>query len=228
MDDRIKSIIAEFDANRGAPDDLAGMARFGINTERAYGVRMPVLRALAKRLGKDHALAGALWATGIHEARILAGLVGEANAVTEAEMEDWVREIDSWDVCDGLMGNLYTRCPFGWTKAREWVDSEAEFVRRSGFVLMARLAVQDKTAADEEFLDCLPAIECGADDERNFVKKAVNWALRQIGKRNARLNAAAIACAERIKLRGGKAARWIANDALRELRSDKVRARFTG
>ena len=220
------TVLAELKANRGSEHDLAGMARFGIAVDRALGVRMPVLRALAKRIGRDHALAGALWDSGIHEARILAGLVGEPDQVTEAEMEAWVREIDSWDVCDGLMGNLYTRCPLAWGKALEWTGRREEFVRRSGFVLAARLAVQDKAAGDACFIEFLPLIEGAADDDRNFVMKAVNWALRQIGKRNGALNRAAISCAERLREQGSRSARWIASDALRELRSNDVQARL--
>ena len=225
-DPRLADIFALFEANRASPHDLAGMARFGINTASAYGVRMPVLRGLARELGRDHELAGALWATGIHEGRILAGLIGEPDKVTPREMERWVLDIDSWDVCDGLMGNLYTRGPHGWAKAHAWTARPEEFVKRAGFVLMARLAVHDKAALDRAFLDCLPAIEREAYDERNFVKKAVNWALRQIGKRNKALNAEVIACAERIKAQDTKPARWIANDALRELKSDKAQARL--
>ena len=221
-----KAVLAELRANRGTLKDLAGMARYGINVERALGVRMPVVRALAKRLGRDHALARALWDSGIHEARILAGLVGEPDKVGDAEMEAWVREIDSWDVCDALMGNLYTRCPLAWEKARAWTGRKQEFVKRAGFVLAARLAVHDKAAEDGRFLSYLPVIEREAGDGRNMVMKAVNWALRQIGKRNSRLHAAAIACAEDIRRQDTKSARWIASDALRELNSDKVKARL--
>jgi len=221
-----EAVLAELKANRGSSKDLAGMARYAINTERALGVRMPVLRALAKRLGHDHTLAQALWDSGIHEARILAGLVGEPDKVTDAEMEAWVREIDSWDVCDGLMGNLYTRCPLAWEKAGVWTGRKQELVKRAGFVLAARLAVQDKAAEDERFLSFLPVIEREANDGRNMVMKAVNWALRQIGKRNGGLHSAAIACAEDIRRQDTKSARWIASDALRELNSEKVKARL--
>jgi 3-methyladenine DNA glycosylase AlkD len=204
------------------------MARFGIATGTALGISVPKLRALAKEIGRDHALAEEMWAASVHEARILAALVGDPKNVTAEQMERWVVEIDSWDVCDGVCSTLWDRTPFAYTKAREWSAREDEFVKRAAFVLMAALAVHDKKAPDDRFLAMLPLIEREAHDERNFVKKAVNWALRQIGKRNRRLNVAAIEAGERIRSRGTRAARWIAADALRELRSEKVRARLKG
>jgi 3-methyladenine DNA glycosylase AlkD len=208
------------------PEARAGMARFGIETGKALGISVPALRALAREIGRDHALAEELWASGVHEARILAALVGEPERVTETEMERWALEIDSWDVCDGVCSTLWDRTPFAYAKAAEWSAREEEFVKRAGFALMAALAVHDRRAPDGRFLAMLPLIERESHDERNFVKKAVNWALRQIGKRNRELNAAAIAAGERIRAQGSRAARWIAADALRELRSEKVRARL--
>lgn len=223
----------------GSEKNRAGMARYGIRVDQAYGVPVPALRGIAKRLGRSHALALALWATGVHEARHLAGMVDEPALVTEAQLEAWVAEFDSWDVCDGACNNLFRRTPFGWAKAVEWSTREDEWVRRAGFVLVAVLAVHDKTATDQAFLKLLPVIERAASDERPFVHKAVNWALRQIGKRNRALNVAAIVSAERIRAaankraggeRGGdaaaRAARWVAVDALRELSSPKIQARL--
>ena len=194
------------------PEARAGMARFGIETGTALGISIPKLRALAKEIRRDHALAEELWAAGVHEARTLAALVDDPKLVTEQQMERWVVQIDSWDVCDGVCSDLFDRTPFAYAKAAEWSGREEEFVKRAGFALMASLAVHDKKA----------------DDERNFVKKAANWALRNIGKRNRNLNRAAIEAGERIRSQGSRAARWIAADALRELWSEKVQARLKG
>jgi len=210
------------------PEAKAGMARFGIETRQALGISIPTLRALAREIGRDHDLAEELWASGVHEARVLAALVDEPKLVTEEQMERWAAQIDSWDVCDGVCSTLFDRTPFAYGKAAEWSGRDPEFVKRAGFVLMAALAVHDKRAADERFLEMLPLIERESHDERNFVKKAVNWALRQIGKRNRSLNAAAIEAGERIRAQGSGPARWIAADALRELRSEKVQARLKG
>lgn len=206
------------------PANLAGMARYGIRTDSALGVPMPAMRALARRVGRDHALAGQLWASGVHEARIMAGLVDEPARVAARQMDAWVKDLYSWDVCDQACNNLFVRTPHAWAKARRWAAGRAEFTRRAAFSMMASLAVHDKAAGDAEFLALLPLIEQAATDERNYVKKAVNWALRQIGKRNAPLRAAAIACAGRIAAQGGKAPRWIASDALRELTGGTAKA----
>jgi 3-methyladenine DNA glycosylase AlkD len=208
------------------PDNVAGMARYGINSGNSYGVSMPELRRLGKTIGRDHALALELWSSGVHEARILAALVDDPAQVTEAQMESWVQDLDSWDVCDQLCSNLFDRTAFAYAKAMEWSARRPEFVKRAGFVLMAALAVHDKHAPDEAFLAFLPAIVREASDERNFVKKAVNWALRQIGKRNTALNQAAIETAETVRAQGTSTARWIAADALRELRSEAVQERL--
>jgi 3-methyladenine DNA glycosylase AlkD len=209
-------------------DVRAGMARFGLPTDNARGVRTPQLKALARRIGRDHVLAGRLWATGVFEARVVAAFIDEPEKVTRAQMERWAREFDSWGVCDACCCYLFRRTPFAWAKAVEWAGREAEFVKRAGFALMAYLAVHDKAADDAAFAGLLPVIEREADDDRPFVRKAVNWALRQIGKRNARLNALAIAAAEHVRARGTRAARWIAADALRELRGAAVQARLAG
>jgi 3-methyladenine DNA glycosylase AlkD len=198
------------------------MARFGINPENTLGISIPPLRTLAKEIGKDHDLAQALWATGIHEARILAAFVDDPRQVTEGQMESWVADFDSWDVCDQVCGNLFDRTPFAYEKAVEWSGREEEFVRRAAFALMAYLAVHDKKADDAKFEPFFPLIIGASTDERNFVKKAVNWALRQIGKRSRYLHERAIEVAREISKIESKAARWIAADALKELESDKI------
>jgi len=212
----------------GDPAAVEGMKRFGIAGREMLGVSVPNLRRLAKEAGRSHGLALKLWDTGIHDARILAALVDEPELVTAGQMERWVREFDSWDVCDGCCGNLFDKTPFAYAKALEWSKAGPEFVKRAGFSLMAELAVHDKSAEDAKFIRFLPAIREGSEDERNFVKKAVNWALRQIGKRNARLNKKAIALAEEIRQLDSKSARWVAADALRELKSPPVKKRLAG
>jgi 3-methyladenine DNA glycosylase AlkD len=201
------------------PRNVAGMARYGINPKGTLGVSMPVLRKLGRQHRRNHPLALELWQSGIHEARILAALVDDPKQVTARQMESWVRDFDSWDICDGVCCNLFDKTPFACSKIQAWTNRRAEYVKRAGFVLMAALAVHDKQAPDDLFLDFLPLIEREARDERNFVRKAVNWALRQIGKRNARLKVAAIASARRILKQDTPPARWIARDALRELES---------
>ncbi|MSP13488.1 MAG: DNA alkylation repair protein [Chloroflexi bacterium] len=208
------------------PENVAGMARFGINPQNTYGISIPNLRAIAREADKDHTLALELWQTGIHEARLLACMVDSPKAVTLSQMEDWVQTFDSWDVCDQCCGILFDKTPWAYEKAVTWSAREEEFVKRAGFVLMTQLAVHDKKAPDEKFLPFLPIIYREATDERNFVKKAVNWALRQIGKRNARLNQAAIAAAKEIQTIDAKSARWIATDALRELTSEAVQRKI--
>jgi 3-methyladenine DNA glycosylase AlkD len=208
------------------PEAASGMARFGINTENAYGVSVPKLRAMAKEIGRDHALAANLWASGIHEARMLSCFIDDPGQVGEDQMEAWVRDFDSWDLCDQCCSNLFDRTGFALQKAVEWTGQEEEFVKRAGFVLMAALAVHDKKAVDGTFLEFLPIIVREAGDSRNYVKKAVNWALRQIGKRDVRLNEAAIKTALAIREKDSSSARWIAADALRELKSEKVQKRL--
>ncbi len=208
------------------PKDKKGMSRFGINTGNAYGVSVYKLRKVAKEIGKDHSFAGELWNSGVHEARILATLVDEPGKVTETQMEKWVNDFDSWDVCDLCCGNLFDKTKFAYKKAFAWSKRKEEFVKRSGFVLMAALAVHDKDAPDSKLEKFFAIIKRESTDERNFVRKAVNWALRQIGKRNQALNRKAIRIAEEIKNTDSKAARWIASDALRELKNEKIQKRF--
>jgi 3-methyladenine DNA glycosylase AlkD len=199
------------------------MERFGIQTSMALGASIPQLRILAKKTRTDHELAQKLWKTGIHEARILASMLDDPSKVSEDQMERWARDFDSWDVVDGCCGNLFDKTEFAIRKAHEWSKRKEEYVKRAGFVLMAEMAVHDKDLSIKTFLDFLPIIVREASDERNFVKKAVNWALRQIGKRNANLNTAAIKTCWQIKDSGSRAGKWIAADALRELTSAPVK-----
>jgi 3-methyladenine DNA glycosylase AlkD len=202
------------------------MARVGIRVDRALGVSIPDCRRIAKTHRFDHALALDLWTTGIHEARIVASMIDEPAMVTPAQMESWVADFDSWDVCDQVCSNLFGPSPHAFAAARDWVRRDEEFVRRAGFTLIAERAVHDREHDDGSWIAWFPVIREAADDDRNYVKKAVNWALRQIGKRNEALNAAAIAEAETLLEAGTPSARWIARDALRELRSEAVQARL--
>lgn len=208
------------------PKAVEGMARYGINPHNTLGVSVAALRKMARPLGKNHGLAQQLWDSGIHEARILASLVDEPRMVTQEQMERWVGGFDSWDVCDQVCGNLFDKTPFAYRKAVEWSGRDEEFVKRAGFVLMAQLASHDKKAGDDAFLGFLPLIRRESGDPRNFVKKAVNWALRHIGKRNTALNAEAISLAREILQIKSRSARWIASDALRELSGEAVQQRL--
>ena len=208
------------------PKNVEGMARFGISSEGTLGISIYDLRPMAKRIGKDHELAAKLWASGIHEARLLASFMDEPEKVTEKQMEQWVLDFDSWDIVDQVCSNLFDQTRFAHAKAVEWSEREEEFVKRAGFVLMAALSVHDKDASDKDFQKFFPIIKRESTDERNFVKKAVNWALRQIGKRNQSLNRNAIKVAESISKTDSRSARWVAADALRELRSEKVQRRL--
>jgi 3-methyladenine DNA glycosylase AlkD len=209
------------------PVNAAGMARFGINPEMTLGVPMPVIRALAKETGKDHGLALVLWACELHEARILASLVDNCREVTSEQMERWVLDFNSWDVCDQVCSNLFQKTPFAVQKAVDWSKREEAFVKRAGFVLMARIAVADKKAPDELFERFYPLIISESCDDRPMVKKAVNWAIRQIGKRSLDLNKRAIEVSQKIRSTGTRSGRWIAADALRELTSASVQDRLS-
>jgi 3-methyladenine DNA glycosylase AlkD len=208
------------------PKVRAKMAYFGVNVPKAYGISAPALHALARKIGKDHELAEQLWTSRIHEARILATLIGEPKKVTLAQMERWVRDFDSWDVVDAACCYLYAHATPAWSKVNEWSHRRKEFQKRAAFSLVAYLSHKGKTAPDARFERFLRVIEREAGDERNFVRKAVNWALRNIGKRNMPLNRAAIRAAQRIRRQSSRSARWIAADALRELKSDAVQARL--
>ena len=212
--------------SKAKPDQLAGMAKFGMAIERRLGVSVPDMRKLAKETGKDHQLALELWKTGIAEARMVAAMVDDPDKLTEEQMEDWVKDFNSWDVCDQVCMNLFEKNQLAWKKIIDWSTRDEEFVKRTAFSLIACLAWHDKKASDEKFTELLPVIIRGATDERNFVKKAVNWALRNIGKRNLNLNKAAIGAAKEIQRLDSKAARWVASDTLRELESEAVQARL--
>jgi len=221
----VESVLAEMRSKRD-PKAVEGMARFGISSEGTLGLSVPYLRSMAKRVGRNHDLAKGLWASGVHEAKILAALVDDPKMVTESQMEKWVAGFDSWDVCDGCCGNLFDRTPYAYAKALKWSERDEEFVKQAGYVLMAELAVHDKKAPDASFLGFFEAIEGGSTDQRTFVKKAVNWALRQIGKRNLRLNHAALELAGKISRKESPNARWVASDAVRELTSEAVQKRL--
>jgi len=210
------------------PKAVEGMVRFGISPENTYGVSIPNLRKMAKEIGVNHDLAQRLWASGIHEARILASVIDAPKMVTEEQIERWVNDFDSWDVCDQCCMNLFEKTEFAYQKAIEWSSNDKEFIKRAGFVLMARVAVSDKKADDRQFEPFFPLIKRQAGDSRNFVKKAINWALRQIGKRNLNLNRRAIQTAEEIQQIDLRSAKWIASDAIRELTSEAVQERLRG
>lgn len=208
------------------PVNIAGMARFGIVTKKAFGISAPVLKEIAKDVKKltneRHKLALELWESEIHEARVIAYLIDNPKEVSPEQMDEWAADFDNWAICDGTCGHLFCKTEFAYQKVFEWSAKDEEFIKRAGIVLIAWLAVHDKKATDEKISQFLPILEKHADDERNFIKKAVNWSLRQIGKRNVHLNKLAVETAERIKAQNAKSARWIAADALRELKNEKI------
>jgi 3-methyladenine DNA glycosylase AlkD len=213
----VEGVLALLRQHAAAPADLDGMARFGMDLQGRIGWRIPELRRLAREIGRDHARALALWDTGIPDAQMLAAFTTEPAAFTSRQMDAWAKTLRSWDVCDQACNNAFAGAPLAWQKVDCWAGRDEEFVRRAAFALLASLAVHDKQARDEAFLARLPLIERAADDERNFVRKAVSWALRQIGKRNAGLHGPALALARRLRASGSRAARWIGSDAEREL-----------
>jgi 3-methyladenine DNA glycosylase AlkD len=215
-------LIAQLKAMEN-PANVAGMARFGISSNNTLGISVVTLRKIAREVGKDHALALKLWSSGIHEARILACFIADPKKVTPALMNRWVKDFDSWDVCDQCCMNLFDKTPYAYEKVKEWSQRKEEFVRRAAFALMAGLAVHDKKASNENFRRFLPIIHAASIDSRNYVKKAVNWALRQIGKRNAFLHREALRTANQIAKIDSSSARWIAADAIRELKSKTPR-----
>ena len=223
----VETILKEFEQLKN-PANVEGMRRFGIRAPKVYGVPMPELRRMARSIGKDHRLAQQLWNSGAHEARIVASLIDDPRQVSDRQMERWAKTLNNWAVCDACCCNLFDKTDFAYKKAVEWTSRSEEFVKRAGFTLMAALAVHDKKAPDSAFLLFLPLLQRESGDERNFVRKAVNWALRQIGKRNPDLNRAAIRSAETIRKIDSKAARWVAADALRELTSPAVQKRLKG
>lgn len=202
------------------------MAKYGITPERTYGVSIPNLRKIAKEIGADHALAQQLWASNIRETRILACMIDDPKMVTEEQIERWVKDFDYWEICDQCCQNLFEKTKFAYQKAVEWSSNEKEFIKRAGFVLMARLAFKDKKMEDKQFESFLSIIKREASDNRNYVKKAINWALRQIGKRNLYLNETAIKTAKEIQQIDSGSAKWIASDTIRELTSEAVQRRM--
>jgi 3-methyladenine DNA glycosylase AlkD len=212
---------------KGTKANRDGMARYAIPSTNAFGVSMPNIQSLAKQLGRSHELAAALWDTGWYEARFLASFVDEPERVTPAQMDRWCRDFDNWAVCDTVCFVLFDRTPHAWRKVEQWAGRREEFEKRAAFALLWALTVHDKTAGDERFVHGLSLIERAANDERNFVKKAVNMALRATGKRNPALHAAAVEVAQRLAASTEPAARWIGKDALRELTSPKVTARLS-
>jgi len=208
------------------PEALPFMRKYGITPARAFGVSIPDLRKIARKAGVDHSLASRLWKKGMRETRILASMIDDPDMVTGEQADTWVRDFDYWEICDQCCMNLFEDTPFAYRKCLEWSSWEGEFEKRAGFVLMARLAVSDKKARDESFLPFLPIIRRESTDNRNYVKKAVNWALRQIGKRNLALNKAAVKTAGEMRKLDSGSAKWIASDALRELTGEKVQERL--
>jgi 3-methyladenine DNA glycosylase AlkD len=221
----VKDVLYKLQS-KAQPGQLKAMAKYGMTIEQRLGVSVPDMRKLAKEIGKDHNLALELWRTGVAEARIVAGMIDDPDKLTEEQMEDWVKDINSWDVCDQVCMNLFEKNRLAWKKIVDWSEREEEFVKRTAFSLIACLAWHDKKASDGQFVELLPLIIRGATDERNFVKKAVNWALRNIGKRNLNLNKAAINTAKKIQRLESKAARWIAADAIKELESKGIQKRL--
>lgn len=222
---KVEDVIARLE-KVADPEYREGLKRYNLPIENALGVRVPNIRKIAKEIGKDHDLALQLWESPWRECRVVATMIADPERVTEELMEEWAAQFDSWGICDCCCGYLFDKTPYAYGKAREWSEREEEFVKRAGFSLIACLAVNDKQAEDKTFLDLLPIIKRESHDKRNFVKKAVNWALREIGKRNLKLNKAAIKTAEEIVALDTKAGKWIAKDALRELRSDSVQQRL--
>jgi 3-methyladenine DNA glycosylase AlkD len=220
-----EDIIQELDLLSN-PEDVKGMMRFGINSKKVYGVRIPELRRIAKEAGKNHELAAKLWDAGYNETKILASLIEDPKKVTEDQMDKWVIGFNSWDICDQCCNNLFHKTPYAYKKIFEWSERNEEFVKRAAFTLIAVLAVHDKKSDDTIFKQFFPLIIRESNDNRNYVKKAVNWALRQIGKKNRNLNNESLNVAMQIQRIDDKSAKWIAADALRELRSEKIQERL--
>jgi len=208
------------------PENVEGMAQYGINPKNNLGISIYKLRPIAKEIGKNHDLALKLWNSGIHDARLLACFIDDPKKVTSKQMDLWAYDFDSWDICDQACTSLFDLTPLAWKKILQWSKHQKEFVKRGAFSLIAGLAVHDKNANDKMFEKLFPIIIRESNDYRNYVKKAVNWALRNIGKRNKALNKKAIDTAKNILEIDSKTARWIANDAIRELTSEKVLKRF--
>ena len=226
LDERVESALASL-KRKATKATRDGMARYAIPSDNAYGVAMKDIKALGATLGRDQALAAALWATGVYEARMLASFVGDPERLTPAVMDRWCRDFDNWAFCDAMSFNLFDRSPHAWDKVVEWSSRDKEFEKRTAFALLWSLTVHDKATGNDAFLRGLQLIEREAGDGRNFVKKAANMALRAIGKRNRALNAAAVAVARRLAKSDDASARWVGTDALRELTSPGVSKRLS-
>ena len=222
----VASILAWLKKHSSA-SNREGMARYGLPSDNAWGVSVADIRLLAKQVGRDHDLAIALWETGVYEARMLASFIDEPTQVTPTQMDHWCRDFDNWGICDTLCFHLFDKTPHAWKKISKWSDARAEFVKRASFALLASVALHDKTAPDKPFLDSLALIERAASDERNFVKKAVSWALRGVGKRNAALHVAAVSLAARLSKSDDRVNCWIGKDALRDLATSATHKRLT-
>jgi 3-methyladenine DNA glycosylase AlkD len=223
--EKVKAVQAWLE-RKGSKANRDGMARYGIVAPKVYGVSVANLHLLAKQYRKDRPLAAALWRTGWYEARMLTAFVDDPALVTPAQMDRWARDFDNWAICDTVCLHLFDRSPHAWEKVAAWSDRPEEFVKRAAFALLAGLSVHDKRASDDRFSDALPLVERAAADPRNFVKKAVNWALRTIGRRSAALNAEALAVARRLTASPEAAPRWVGKDALRELTGPVVKRRL--
>ena len=221
MENDIKSIVAAL-KKRGTKRGREGLARYAIVAENVLGVSVADIRALAKRIGRNHSLALALWKTNIYEARMLTAFISEPARITPALMDRWARDFDNWAICDTLCFHLFDKTPHAWAKVEQWSSDRREFVKRAAFALLASLALHDKNAPDKPLRRSLRLIERAATDDRNFVKKAVSWALRGIGKRNRALNSAAVEVARRLSQSDESAARWIGRDALKELTKENA------
>ncbi|MCI0570396.1 MAG: DNA alkylation repair protein [Myxococcaceae bacterium] len=221
LDEQVQAALSSLE-NMSTRRDRENLVRFGITASKAFGVSMANIQVLAKRLGRNHALAAALWDTGWYEARMLTSFVDEPERVTPAQMDRWCRDFDNWGICDTVCFHLFDRTPHAWAKVSQWSNEPDEFVKRAAFALLACLAAHDRGAGDAPFLECLPLIESAAADERNFVKKGVSWALRMVGRRSLALNAAAVEVARRLSASPEAAARWVGKGALKELTSPAV------
>ena len=224
--DSVEEVLQQLKA-KAQPDQLEGMAKFGLTGRKRLGVRVPEMRKIAKLIEPNHQLALALWQTGIAEAMMVASMIDVPEKVTADQMDNWAQDLQAWDVCDQVCMNLFDRTPLAWQKVRQWAEREEEFVKRAAFALIACLAWHNKEAADEAFIELLPLIKAGATDERNYVKKGVSWALRQIGKRNPQLNEVALQTAAELQEMDSKPAKWIGRDAVRDLTSETTQRRLS-
>lgn len=225
MKDDVAGILSWL-REHGSAEALSGMARYGIPDERAFGIPMRVMKAYAKELGTNHRLALSLWDTGWYEARTVAVFIADPAELTREEMDRWAADFDSWAICDTACFHLFDRTDSAWSSVPRWAKTEAEFNKRAAFALLWGLSVHDKASGDEPFLEALRWIDEGAQDERLYVKKAVDMALRAVGKRSPALNVAACKLARRLAARDDATPRWIGRHALRELESSRVQARL--